>query len=86
MGALFWQAKQLAKELSGSPCSIVLVIPTPNEAEESAIRESARTGIKSESWQATGVVCVVGERLHIRRVQTAPAAVAKIPPPRSASE
>jgi hypothetical protein len=43
MEALFWRAKQLAEKFSGSPCSIILVIPTPNAAEESAIRENART-------------------------------------------
>src|ERR1700758_517965 len=34
-------AKQFAEKLSGSPCYIVLVIPTPNAAEESATTKSS---------------------------------------------
>jgi len=34
-------ALQFAEKLSGSPCSIVLVIPTPNAAEESATPKSS---------------------------------------------
>src|SRR5438309_11897014 len=34
-------ALQFAEKLSGAPCSIVLVIPTPNAAEESAIPKSS---------------------------------------------
>src|SRR5438270_4808363 len=34
-------ALQFAERLSGSPCSIVLVIPTPNAAEESATPKSS---------------------------------------------
>src|SRR5579864_4456803 len=33
----------LLKKLSGSPCSIILVIPTPNAAEESEIPKSSGT-------------------------------------------
>ena len=36
-------ALQFAEKLSGSPCSIVLVIPTPNAAEESATPKSLCT-------------------------------------------
>src|ERR1700756_708933 len=42
------------QKLSESPCSIVLVIPTPNLAEESAIPESETTSSRLNHRQRAG--------------------------------